>query len=627
MTNTRVIPLHIRVPLPRKFLVPKNINYRVSSKKLCKVVCQTKLQDTLVEYLDQKEKYLDQGDIEKVGNLILKAKEQNQLSQISRSQKAYFIKSCLSIGLIGQTKEVLFALFASGDVPYCLYIRLIENALQQEDGIYAYQVFCFLLDSELRVNIISYCLVINGLLKTRRNRGTPNVKLAYDLWVRLYDTGENLDDIAYRTGLNACSEIGEMSQALQLLTRFESNDLRVYNMIIKGYGRMGDLAAARKWVRIMKQRGVQPSIVTYNTLVHSAVRAGQILVARSFMDKALRENLTLDAWTYASLLQGYLEAKQIENAEQLLEEAKERGVEIGAVGYSTILEALVLKGNLKASLQLLQWMESVNLEPTTVSFNTVLKAFAEQGTQQQMNKLFQKMLTLGVTVRTDTFNTIIQNKIIQQEPAQAISLFRQMLQLGISPDTITYTCIIEAFRLRGQVDACEMLFAELEGSQSDPLVPDLFSRVALVGVLVKQQELKKARQALRQVVDIQRQQGSKPSLVAFGALLQGYAKINQVDQAMNVLQWFLSEGGDPDGLMFEQIVEACLRNGKFKEAQQVIRALQLANKQIDREKYMQLIERVQREVVRRQDSPSLPALERFKWWLGLPNNLYQSQWP
>ena len=52
-------------------------------------------------------------------------------------------------------------------------------------------------------------------------------------------------------------------------------------------------------------------------------------------------------------------------------------------------------------------------------------------------------------------------------------------------------------------------------------------------------------------------------------VLQGYARLNNAEAALDVLREFWQQGGEPDDTMFEVLVNLCVRTGEFRKALQV----------------------------------------------------------
>ena len=57
-------------------------------------------------------------------------------------------------------------------------------------------------------------------------------------------------------------------------------DIRVFNILLKGYSRRGGVSAIPGILQEMADACLKPSAVTYNTLIDTFVRAGQLSQAR-----------------------------------------------------------------------------------------------------------------------------------------------------------------------------------------------------------------------------------------------------------------------------------------------------------------------------------------------------------
>lgn len=118
-------------------------------------------------------------------------------------------------------------------------------------------------------------------------------------------------------------------------------------------------------------------------------------------------------------------------------------------------------------------------------------------------------------------------------------------------------------------------------------------------------------------------------LPAYGAMADGYRKLKDAESAVSVLRLFTRDGGDADVRLFESVLRACVVAGRVDLAKQVFRAMQLSGVAIDVEGYQDMVDRCVEVAQRRRTDPhnktqQVVALERFKFWMGLPNAYYGS---
>ena len=91
--------------------------------------------------------------------------------------------------------------------------------------------------------------------------------------------------------MNACISVGKLTEARALIQDMKQQsipaDIRVFNILLKGYSRRGGVAAVPGIMQEMADAGLKPSAVTYNTLIDTYVNAGQLPQARQICSDAL----------------------------------------------------------------------------------------------------------------------------------------------------------------------------------------------------------------------------------------------------------------------------------------------------------------------------------------------------
>lgn len=95
----------------------------------------------------------------------------------------------------------------------------------------------------------------------------------------------------YAAGMNACISVGKLAEARALIQDMKQQsilaDIRVFNILLKGYSRRGGVAAVPGIMQEMADAGLKPSAVTYNTLIDTYVNAAQLPQARQTCSDAL----------------------------------------------------------------------------------------------------------------------------------------------------------------------------------------------------------------------------------------------------------------------------------------------------------------------------------------------------
>lgn len=197
---------------------------------------------------------------------------------------------------------------------------------------------------------------------------------------------------------------------------------------------------------------------------------------------------------------------------------------------------------------------------------------------------------------------------------------------------------------------------------SAPTGPDSAAWNSLVAALVKAGQLDDAAAALERSTQASAAAGaSRPPVEGYSALIRGYRRAGLKQKAVAALRQFLNLGGRPGRVMCDDVITLCLDGKDVKTARQVVRAMELTGSldadsssfyqgwftRWEQQQQQQQMPRTQREAAasrgagdlsRGSDGVDVPeqrqlppdgslsgtvAVERLKWWLGLPNSYYR----
>eukprot|EP00210_Caulerpa_lentillifera_P001473 g1413.t1 len=475
-------------------------------------------------------------------------------------------------------------------------------------------------------------MVITGLLRNKR-KGTGNRRLAYEIWSNAQKTSKEFDSGLFRAGCGACVSLRKMREAEELIPIMRQKglrpDVKFYNILIKGYCQMKTMKSALNCVELMKRDDIQPDIFTYNTLIHGFVLCKELERAESFLKLAINEGFRPDVCTYTTLIDGFLQRKQLRKAKELYKDFRVAGGKPNKVMHSMFINSYINQKKLPLAYKQLAVMKSEGLKPNLVTYNTLLKGYAAQGTSAcypQIIKIFSEMKSNGVKPGVDTFNTLLSGLMESQDLDSIQKLVQVMLQLGLQPDGVSYNYLMKINR-----DKFEEIFEEI--NNFDDIVVDLACWNLLVALFSQCRNFTKAEIALQGAVDYAIEHHLEVPVEAFGAIIKGYIKSNNLPAAIQKFRWFCKLGGHPDLKMIEELLSACITKGDIHHALKLLRASKFLDKALDLEKYRRLILRIERNGIPSKKQQEIDqednddGIETLKFWLGIPNSHYSSDWP
>ncbi|KAJ8899942.1 hypothetical protein K2173_019647 [Erythroxylum novogranatense] len=360
---------------------------------------------------------------------------------------------------------------------------------------------------------------------------------------------------------------------------FEPNS-RIYTTLMKGYmkqRRVSDTLRTLEAMRHQDDKASHPDHVTYTTVVSAFVKAGLMEHARQVLAEMTRIGVPANRITYNILLKGYCQHLEIDKAKELLKEMTDGAkIEPDVVSYNTMIDGCIKVDDSQGALAFFNEMRAKGILPTKVSYTTLMKAFALLGQPKLANKIFDEMIKdPRVKVDMIAWNMLVEGYCRMGLVEEAKKVIQKMKENGFYPNVATYGSLANGISLARKPGEALLLWKEVqercgakEGEDYDPNLP------------------------------------SPPPL-------------------------------KPDKGLLDTLADICVRAAFFKKALEIVACMEdngiPPNKTKYKKIYVEMHSRMftskhasQARQDRRRERKR--AAEAFKFWLGLPNSYYSSEW-
>ncbi|CAO2198001.1 unnamed protein product [Urochloa humidicola] len=495
------------------------------------------------------------------------------------------------------------------------------------------------------------------------------------------------DAAAFNAALSACADAGDCRRFRQLFDAMSewgaAADALTYNVVIKMCARASRKGLVARVLERMLSAGVAPCATTFHSLVAAFVGFGDIPTAERIV-QAMREqrkdiclllravamecddvpdaeqDATLlddivaggamaeqevpllpkayppNARVYTTLMKGYMNAGRVEDVVTMLHAMRREAETVPTswpdhVTYTTVISALVATGNMARAHAVLDEMAEDGVPPNRVTYNVLLKGYCQQLQISKARELFEEMVK-GAGIQPDvvTYNTLMDGCVLTDDSAGALAFFNEMRSRGIAPSTVSYTTLMKAFAVSGQPKMAHKVFEEME---RDPRVAvDRAAWNMLVECYCRQGLVESAKQ----VVERMKERGVQPDVATYGSLAKGVAAARKPGEALvlwNEVQERCLEEADEE--LLGALADVCVRAAFFRKALEIVACMEekgiAPNKTRYRKMYIEMHSRMftskhasQARQDRRRERKR--AAEAFKFWLGLPNSYYGSEW-
>ncbi|OVA18174.1 Pentatricopeptide repeat [Macleaya cordata] len=498
------------------------------------------------------------------------------------------------------------------------------------------------------------------------------------------------DTAAFNAVLNACANLGDTKKFVQLfeeMPEFDAKpDVLTYNILIKLCARANRKDLLVCVLERILEEGIVPCITTLHSLLAAyvgfhdletaekmvqAMREGRkdlckILkdcnlenpdqIEGEVFDKLVPKPATVsnyeppllpkvykpDSRIYTTLMKGYMKEGRIGDVVRMLEAMRHQSDSSSHpdhVTYTTVISALVKVGSMERARQVLAEMARVGVPANRITYNVLLKGYCQQLQIDKAKELIREMASnAGVEPDVVSYNILIDGFILIDDSAGALEYFNEMRARGIAPTKVSYTTLMKAFASSGQPKLVHKVFDEM---LKDPRVKvDQVAWNMLVEGYCKLGLVEEAKK----IVERMREDGFYPDVATYGSLANGIAVARKPGEAL--LLWNEVKGRcreekegvpplKPDEGLLDTLADVCVRAAFFKKALEIVVCMEENGISPNKTKYTRIYVEMHSRMFTskhaskaRQDrrSDRKRAAEAFKFWLGLPNSYYGSEW-
>ncbi|KAJ0470034.1 putative tetratricopeptide-like helical domain superfamily [Helianthus annuus] len=354
---------------------------------------------------------------------------------------------------------------------------------------------------------------------------------------------------------------------------------------------------------------------------------------------------------YTTLMKGYMKAGRIKDTVRMLEAMRNQedsSSHPDHVSYTTVVSALVNVGSMEKARQVLTEMTRSGVQANRITYNILLKGYCQQLQLDNARDTIKEMINAGIEPDAVSYNTLIDGCILIDDCAGALAFFNEMRARGIAPTKISYTTLMKAFSVSGQPKLAHDVFSEME---KDPRVKvDLVAWNMLIEAYSRAGMLDPAKE----LVEKMKKKGVYPDVATYGSLASCIALAKKPGEALLLWNEIKERCGliitdevkvskcvskvpilKPDEGLLDTLADICVRAAFFKKALEIVAFMEELGIAPNKTKYTRIyVEMHSRMFTSKHASRARQdrrierkrAAEAFKFWLGLPNSYYGSEW-
>ncbi|KAL9357213.1 hypothetical protein Peur_050466 [Populus x canadensis] len=266
------------------------------------------------------------------------------------------------------------------------------------------------------------------------------------------------DETSYCILVDALCEYKHVIEAHELCFGNKNNSInvrnitKIYNMILRGWFKMGWWGKCREFWEEMDRKEVCKDLHSYSIYMDILCKSGK-------------------PW----------------KAVKLYKEMKSKGIKLDVVAYNTVINAIGLSEGVDFVLRVYREMRELGCQPNVVTCNTVIKLLCENGRIKEAYRMLDEMPQSYIAPDVFTYHCFFR---CLEKPKEILCLFDQMIENGVCPRMDTYVMLMRKFGRWGFLRPVFLVWKKMEKLGCSP---DEFAYNALIDALIQKGMLDMAR--------------------------------------------------------------------------------------------------------------------------------------
>ncbi|GMI85361.1 hypothetical protein like AT1G53330 [Hibiscus trionum] len=262
------------------------------------------------------------------------------------------------------------------------------------------------MEKHARPDTCTYNILIHGCCLNGR------LDDAWDLFDEMRRKGLKPDKVTFGTLINAlCMEL-KIKEAFKLKEEMTKTynvweSTFVYEVMIKGLCRIGELTLAfrLKDELITKKVALNPAI--YNSLISGLFKAGRRDEAFGVFEEMSSNGIKPDTTTYNIMIDEFGKVKDFESAYRVLKEMPDKGCKPNVISYNMLIGMLCKDGRLSEASDLFEDMPRQGCKPDVVSYRMLFDGLCGGSQLEKASFILDEMIFKGYVPRSVSIHRFV----------------------------------------------------------------------------------------------------------------------------------------------------------------------------------------------------------------------------
>ncbi|KAH1081502.1 hypothetical protein J1N35_021263 [Gossypium stocksii] len=240
--------------------------------------------------------------------------------------------------------------------------------------------------------------------------------------------------------------IGDLTAARELFDKMSQRSVISWNVMISGYAQNGYFMEAIEMFRLMQMRKVRPNYVTLVSVLPAISRIGALELGKWVHSYAERNDILIDDVLGSALIDMYAKCGSIEKAVQVFNRISKPNT----ITWSAIIGGLAIHGRAEDALDYFSRMEREGVTPSGVVYIGILSACSHAGLVEEGRLFFNHIVNeVDFEPRLEHYGCMVDllgRAGLLKEAEEFI------LNMPLKPDDVTWKALLGACKMHGNIE-------------------------------------------------------------------------------------------------------------------------------------------------------------------------------
>jgi pentatricopeptide repeat protein len=317
-------------------------------------------------------------------------------------------------------------------------------------------------------------------------------------------------------------------------------------------------------------RGV--SIITYGTFIKCLCKSNMMDLAIMYYRMLFQNGELKDEVVFNLLIDGFSKGGNIEGIKQIYCDMVRLKISPTIVTFNTIIDAYVRDKDLMSAWGIYEDLLKNKIKPDNFTYSTMFRGIRSVSHMPYLLKSFEILEELkkgNEIIDTILVNVILDSCICLKEDRLIVEFFEKVINghfAPMKPDIITYNTFIKACAQMGLYEKAVSAFNDM----LTKVTPNDVTFNTMIDVCVRNHNMSQVWSIIERMKDF----GIKPDNFTYSTIIKGLNKASCLDGESELSLAFklfenVKKFAKPDEILYNCIMDACLRFGEYDKMMQV----------------------------------------------------------